>query len=382
MAHLRVIKVRRISRLTVEGASMTIGRSSQNDVVLPHTSVSRNHCVIEFEGGDARVRDLESRHGTKVNGRKITEVSLTDGDRILIGPFELVFVDPEREFSIAAPAGQDGGLSADMEAMQQELESRAAALRESQEQLQDRTEALDQREAERDQLQQQAETLRQQRDELEAGLEAAQTRTETDRDRIAELETRLEELESQQEQQAKTEAAAHSELTERLETTERELAESRQHLERANGELETRSHRLDEAVALSASLEERIKELEADERLARRQSHDVERTLSQFEMLSGQLRDVSRRLSSNQRNIRGLEQLWTETNDWVDETDRGDVATLRHLVQQRDSVGQQLEAAHQERDNLLAEMQTIIDRIGQVATTTADPSEQAGSGRS
>src|SRR6185295_13868099 len=54
-------------------------------------SVSRNHAVIRVEQGSARVADLESHNGTKVNGEAISgSRSLAMGDVVSIGEVVLV----------------------------------------------------------------------------------------------------------------------------------------------------------------------------------------------------------------------------------------------------------------------------------------------------
>jgi DNA-binding response OmpR family regulator len=73
----------------------TIGRWEDNDVVVDDRWVSRNHARIRREGEQYVLEDLESRNGTLVNGRRITDQAvLADGDRIQVAPLvELVFVD-------------------------------------------------------------------------------------------------------------------------------------------------------------------------------------------------------------------------------------------------------------------------------------------------
>jgi DNA-binding response OmpR family regulator len=73
----------------------TIGRWEDNDVVVDDRWVSRNHARIRREGEQYVLEDLESRNGTLVNGRRITDQAvLADGDRIQVAPLvELIFVD-------------------------------------------------------------------------------------------------------------------------------------------------------------------------------------------------------------------------------------------------------------------------------------------------
>jgi chromosome segregation ATPase len=102
---LHVNKVRTVCGASVGDKPITVGRSSQNDIVLPHRAVSRQHCVIESDGnGGLRLRDLGSHYGTKVNGEAATEVDLRDGDVIGVGPYEIT-ID---EAAMSASTGHEG----------------------------------------------------------------------------------------------------------------------------------------------------------------------------------------------------------------------------------------------------------------------------------
>jgi adenylate cyclase len=69
-----------------------IGRSPECQIVLGDYGISRNHAkVLVGEDGSARILDLKSKNGTQVNGVQVVEAPLRDGDRILLGKFELTF---------------------------------------------------------------------------------------------------------------------------------------------------------------------------------------------------------------------------------------------------------------------------------------------------
>jgi uncharacterized RDD family membrane protein YckC len=70
---------------------MSIGRDPSNDVVLPDAMVSRRHAVIEFRGSQYFLRDCNSSNGSLVNGDRISERSLRDGDLVAIGTARLLF---------------------------------------------------------------------------------------------------------------------------------------------------------------------------------------------------------------------------------------------------------------------------------------------------
>ena len=83
---------RRVVRLEKE--VFTVGRRAGNDLALNDPQISRDHAQIIRKNGDHFVRDLDSRYGSFVNGRRITEHRLVDLDRIRFGETspELLFI--------------------------------------------------------------------------------------------------------------------------------------------------------------------------------------------------------------------------------------------------------------------------------------------------
>lgn len=68
-----------------------IGRSSDNDIVVPDMRASRNHVRVECVGDDCFMTDLGSSNGTLVNGRRIEgTVQLADGDVFTVGCTEFM----------------------------------------------------------------------------------------------------------------------------------------------------------------------------------------------------------------------------------------------------------------------------------------------------
>lgn len=51
--------------------NVIIGRSPKSDIVIPHDSISRNHCRIELEKGIFYITDLGSSNGTFLDGQRI-----------------------------------------------------------------------------------------------------------------------------------------------------------------------------------------------------------------------------------------------------------------------------------------------------------------------
>jgi uncharacterized RDD family membrane protein YckC len=70
---------------------LTIGRDPSNDLVLPDSMVSRRHAVIEHRAGQFFLRDSSSANGSVVNGDRVSERGLRDGDLVAIGSMRLLF---------------------------------------------------------------------------------------------------------------------------------------------------------------------------------------------------------------------------------------------------------------------------------------------------
>jgi hypothetical protein len=70
-----------------------IGRGFTSDVRLEEHRVSRRHAILVQRGARVRLLDDRSANGTFVNGRRIVESDLLDGDVVLIGPVALRYVE-------------------------------------------------------------------------------------------------------------------------------------------------------------------------------------------------------------------------------------------------------------------------------------------------
>jgi Nif-specific regulatory protein len=76
---------------------VTFGREPTNQISLLDAAVSRRHCAITYQAGQFKIRDLNSRNSTFVNGIPVTERALASGDEIKIGASLFIFVVPETE---------------------------------------------------------------------------------------------------------------------------------------------------------------------------------------------------------------------------------------------------------------------------------------------
>ncbi len=78
---------------TLAGEQASIGRSSDNDIVLNDFSVSRRHAYLKHEGGEWVLYDNRSTNGIRVNDRHVPNAPVASGDRAVIGTFTLKFRD-------------------------------------------------------------------------------------------------------------------------------------------------------------------------------------------------------------------------------------------------------------------------------------------------
>ena len=78
-------------RYKLSTAGLTIGRASENDIVILDSSSSRQHARIFSSDGRWFVEDLDSTNGTKVNGESITRRELAEGDMITIESKTLLY---------------------------------------------------------------------------------------------------------------------------------------------------------------------------------------------------------------------------------------------------------------------------------------------------
>ncbi|HXG63105.1 MAG TPA: sigma 54-interacting transcriptional regulator [Planctomycetota bacterium] len=76
----------------ITGPEVLIGRSRQNHVKLMTEQASRQHCrLMRSPQGGYRLIDGNSSNGTFVNGERVSEKDLADGDVITVGQATIVF---------------------------------------------------------------------------------------------------------------------------------------------------------------------------------------------------------------------------------------------------------------------------------------------------
>ncbi len=86
---------KKLGDYTVTASEITIGRAPSCTVTIANPAISRNHVKIVQDAGVYIIRDLGSLNGCYVNGNKIVETPLVDGDEITIGPYRILFKETE-----------------------------------------------------------------------------------------------------------------------------------------------------------------------------------------------------------------------------------------------------------------------------------------------
>ncbi len=71
--------------ILVDANPISIGRGVNASVVVADRWASRIHCHLAVEGRHLVVTDVDSRHGTFVNGIRVAEAILSPGDELQVG---------------------------------------------------------------------------------------------------------------------------------------------------------------------------------------------------------------------------------------------------------------------------------------------------------
>ena len=93
----RLILTRRrktLQRMDLDKTRLLIGRNEFCDLRITSDVVSRQHAMLFRNGSATIVVDLKSKHGTFVNGKRVTRKVLINDDIISVGDHRIKFVDP------------------------------------------------------------------------------------------------------------------------------------------------------------------------------------------------------------------------------------------------------------------------------------------------
>ena len=78
-------------RNVLSGSKVVLGRSRECDIVVSDPNVSRRHAELRRDDGRWTIVDLGSTNGIKVNGRRVSDAALREGDRVTLGVTDLTF---------------------------------------------------------------------------------------------------------------------------------------------------------------------------------------------------------------------------------------------------------------------------------------------------
>lgn len=81
-----------LREFTLADRENIIGRDPAAQVCLALPSVSRHHATITIDGDNAMIKDLGSKNGTRVDGKRIEgDAPLRDGALVMFGAVEMVY---------------------------------------------------------------------------------------------------------------------------------------------------------------------------------------------------------------------------------------------------------------------------------------------------
>ncbi len=87
---------RTVQELPLQVGRVIIGRTSDNDLQVDSRFVSRHHCQIVTGAEGSMIEDLNSTNGIFVQGKRVRRHNLNDGDVVVIGKHEIMYVDERR----------------------------------------------------------------------------------------------------------------------------------------------------------------------------------------------------------------------------------------------------------------------------------------------
>ena len=88
----------------LSGAEIFIGRADDCHIVLDDQQVSRRHAKIFFESGHVTIEKLSDLGAVAINGKEIESARLSEGDKVSITDFELLFEEVPSEGQVAQAA--------------------------------------------------------------------------------------------------------------------------------------------------------------------------------------------------------------------------------------------------------------------------------------
>ncbi|MGD0502867.1 MAG: AAA family ATPase [Steroidobacteraceae bacterium] len=100
---------------------LVIGRTPDNDIQIESKFISRHHCQIVTQSNSCLIEDLNSTNGIYVNSKRVRRHNLNDGDVVLVGQHEIMYID-ERSPSRGRHSADSGDSSNSRDARDEEGE--------------------------------------------------------------------------------------------------------------------------------------------------------------------------------------------------------------------------------------------------------------------
>jgi general secretion pathway protein A len=92
---------------------LIIGRANANDLQIDSRFISRHHCQIVTTAQACVIEDLNSTNGIYVQSRRVRRHNLNDGDVVMLGEHELIYVDERAQHRIGDKAVEEPDGEAD-----------------------------------------------------------------------------------------------------------------------------------------------------------------------------------------------------------------------------------------------------------------------------
>ena len=84
---------RTVQEIALTQGRIIVGRTADNDLQIDSRFVSRHHCQITTSANSCVIEDLNSTNGIYVKSKRVRRHYLNDGDVVMIGKHELIYVD-------------------------------------------------------------------------------------------------------------------------------------------------------------------------------------------------------------------------------------------------------------------------------------------------
>jgi type II secretory pathway predicted ATPase ExeA len=84
---------RTVQEIPLHVGRLIVGRTPDNDIQIDSRFVSRHHCQVIATSHSCVVEDLNSTNGIFVKSNRVRRHYLNDGDVVLVGKHELIYVD-------------------------------------------------------------------------------------------------------------------------------------------------------------------------------------------------------------------------------------------------------------------------------------------------